>query len=140
MRSFKQIVTDFGWPRIIIFIFLILLFFAAPFVEVSVLASVSDVFNRFGQNAIFVLALVPMIQSGCGLNFGLSLGILAGLLGATLSIQFGLHGAAGFFGAMVLAAPFAVLFGGALRQAPQQGQGRGDDHRHVCGLRRACSS
>ncbi|HWQ09933.1 MAG TPA: hypothetical protein VN436_12525 [Holophaga sp.] len=112
MRSFKQIVTDFGWPRIIIFFFLILLFFAAPLVHVSVLASFSDVFNRFGQNAIFVLALVPMIQSGCGLNFGLSLGILAGLVGATLSIQFGLHGAAGFFGALVLATPFTVLFGG----------------------------
>lgn len=113
MRSFKQIVTDFGWPRIIIFFFLVLLFFAAPLVQVSVLASFSDVFNRFGQNAIFVLALVPMIQSGCGLNFGLSLGILAGLLGATLSIQVGLSGAAGFFGAIVLAAPFSVLFGGA---------------------------
>ena len=112
MRSFKQIVTDFGWPRIIIFFFLVLLFLAAPLVHVSVLASFSDVFNRFGQNAIFVLALVPMIQSGCGLNFGLSLGILAGLLGATLSIQFGLHGAAGFFGALVLASPFTVLFGG----------------------------
>ena len=112
MRRFNQIVTDFGWPRIIIFIFLVLLFFAAPLVQVSVLASFSDVFNRFGQNAVFVLALVPMIQSGCGLNFGLSLGILAGLLGATLSIQFGLHGAAGFFGAMVLCTPFAVLFGG----------------------------
>ena len=112
MRSFKSIVTDFGWPRIIIFFFLVLLFFAAPLVQVSVLASFSDVFNRFGQNAIFVLALVPMIQSGCGLNFGLSLGILAGLVGATLSIQFGLHGAAGFFGALVLATPFTVLFGG----------------------------
>jgi simple sugar transport system permease protein len=113
VSSFKQIVTDFGWPRIIIFFFLVLLFFAAPLVGVSVLSSFSDVFNRFGQNAVFVLALVPMIQSGCGLNFGLSLGILAGVLGATLSIQFGLHGIAGFFGSLVLASPFAVLFGGA---------------------------
>jgi simple sugar transport system permease protein len=113
VRSLKRIVTDFGWPRIIIFIFLVLLFFMAPLVGVSVFSSFSDVFNRFGQNAIFVLALVPMIQSGCGLNFGLSLGIIAGLLGATLSIQFGLHGAAGFFGAIILASPFAVLFGGA---------------------------
>ena len=113
MRSFKQIVTDFGWPRIIIFFFLVLLFIAAPLVDVRVDASFSDVFNRFGQNAVFVLALVPMIQSGCGLNFGLSLGIIAGLFGATLSIQFGLSGAAGFFGAIILASPFAVLFGGA---------------------------
>ena len=113
MRRFKQIVTDFGWPRIIIFLFLVLLFVMAPFVQVSVLDSFSNVFNRFGQNAVFVLALVPMIQSGCGLNFGLSLGLLAGILGATLSIQFGLHGLAGFFGALVLSSPFAVLFGGA---------------------------
>ncbi len=125
MRSFKQIVTDFGWPRIIIFLFLVLLFLMPPFAKVtgierlagvasiSIPASFSDVFNRFGQNAVFVLALVPMIQSGCGLNFGLSLGILSGLLGATLSMQFNLHGAAGFFGGLVLASPFAVLFGGA---------------------------
>ena len=111
MRSLKQFGADFGWPRIIIFFFLVALFFAAPAVGVRVDASLSDVFNRFGQNAFFVLALVPMIQSGCGLNFGLSLGIIAGLLGATLSIQFGLHGIVGFFGALVLAAPFATLFG-----------------------------
>lgn len=111
MRSFKQVVADFGWPRIIIFIFLVFLFFAAPTVGVRVDASLSDVFNRFGQNALFVLALVPMIQSGCGLNFGLSLGIIAGLLGATLSVQLGLHGAVGFFGAIILASPFSVLFG-----------------------------
>ena len=111
MRDVKQFVTDFGWPRIIIFIFLILLFVAAPIVGVRLDASISDVLNRFGQNGIFVLALVPMIQSGCGLNFGLSLGIIAGLLGATISVQLGLVGFFGFFGAIALAAPFAVLFG-----------------------------
>jgi len=111
VRSLRQFGADFGWPRIIIFFFLVALFFAAPAVGVRVDASLSDVFNRFGQNALFVLALVPMIQSGCGLNFGLSLGIIAGLLGATLSVQFGLHGAVGFFAAIVLASPFSILFG-----------------------------
>lgn len=111
MSSVKQFITDFGWPRIIIFLFLVALFFAAPAVGVRIDASLSDVFNRFGQNAVFVLALVPMIQAGCGLNFGLSLGILAGLLGATLSLQFHLHGAVGFFGALILSIPFSVAFG-----------------------------
>lgn len=111
MRNIKEFVTDFGWPRIIIFFFLVALFVAAPFVDVRLDASISDVFNRFGQNAVFVLAMVPMIQSGCGLNFGMSVGVIAGLLGSTLSVQFGLVGAAGFFGAVALALPFAVLFG-----------------------------
>ena len=111
MPKIKEFVADFGWPRIIIFFFLAALFVAAPFVNVRLDASLSDVINRFGQNAVFVLALVPMIQSGCGLNFGMSVGIIAGLLGSTLSVQFGLVGAAGFFGAVAMALPFAVLFG-----------------------------
>ncbi len=111
MRDLKTMAADFGWPRIIIFIFLIFLFIAAPFVGVRIDASISDVLNRFGQNAILVLALVPMVQSGCGLNFGLSLGILAGLLGSTISLQFGLVGFAGLFGAMGIALPFAIVLG-----------------------------
>ncbi len=113
MSKLKTIVTDFGWPRIIIFIFLVALFVAAPFFQVRLDYSISDVINRFGQNAVFVLAMVPMIMSGCGLNFGLSIGIIAGLLGSTLSVQFGWTGFLGFFGALALAAPFALIFGWA---------------------------
>jgi simple sugar transport system permease protein len=113
LAKLKQAVTDFGWPRIIIFIFLVLLFAAAPLVDVRMDASISDVLNRFGQNALFVLAMVPMIQSGCGLNFGLSIGIIAGLIGSTLSVQLHLIGLAGFFGGVALALPFAVAFGWA---------------------------
>jgi simple sugar transport system permease protein len=111
MRNIKTFIQDFGWPRVIIFLFLVSLFLLAPFVGVRLDASLSDVLNRFGQYAILVLALVPMIQSGCGLNFGLALGIIAGLLGATLSLQFELLGLWGFFGAIALAAPFSLLFG-----------------------------
>jgi Ribose/xylose/arabinose/galactoside ABC-type transport systems, permease components len=81
------------------------------FVNVRLDASISDVLNRFGQNAIMVLAMVPMIQSGCGLNFGLALGLVSGLLGATLSLQFELHGMLGFLGAIALATPFSIIFG-----------------------------
>jgi len=109
--KFKQFVADFGLPRIIIFLFLVALFIAAPFFGVRIDASLSDVLNRFGQNMLFVLAMVPMIQSGCGLNFGLSIGIIAGLIGSTLSVQFGLTGFLGFFGAVGMALPFAVVFG-----------------------------
>lgn len=111
MPKLKLFIQEFGWPRIIIFLFLVSLFVLAPFVGVRLDASLSDVLNRFGQYAILVLALVPMIQSGCGLNFGLALGIVAGLIGATLSVQFHLVGFLGFFGAIVLATPFAVMLG-----------------------------
>lgn len=56
--------------------------------------------------------MVPMIHSGCGLNFGLPLGIVSGLLGATLSIEFGFTGPMSFVMAILISTPFALLFGG----------------------------
>ena len=53
-----------------------------------------------------------MIHSGCGLNFGLPLGIVSGLLGATLSIEFGFTGPMSFVMAILISTPFALLFGG----------------------------
>ncbi|MBR1657524.1 MAG: ABC transporter permease [Synergistaceae bacterium] len=83
----KRFIENAGWPRIIIALFLLGLFIAAPFVGVRVDTSLSNTLVRFGMNGVMVLAMIPMVQAGCGLNFGLPLGIIAGLLGATLSIE-----------------------------------------------------
>jgi simple sugar transport system permease protein len=104
-------ISGFGWPRLIIFCFVALLFAAAPLVGVSVPVSLKDVVVRFGQNGVMVLAMVPMMQAGAGLNFGLPVGIIAGLLGSTLAMQFQLTGIPGFGAAIILSMPFALLFG-----------------------------
>ncbi len=83
----SRFIQNAGWPRIIIALFLLGLFIAAPFVGVRVDTSLSNTLVRFGMNGVMVLAMIPMVQAGCGLNFGLPLGIIAGLLGATLSIE-----------------------------------------------------
>jgi simple sugar transport system permease protein len=110
-KRIREFITDFGWPRLIIFFFVVMLFIAAPIVGVRVDNSLKDVLVRFGQNGVMVLALVPMMQAGAGLNFGLPVGIIAGLLGATLSMQCHFTGIAGFLMAVVFSLPFAVLFG-----------------------------
>jgi simple sugar transport system permease protein len=111
MEAVKRFTADFGLPRLLITVFLLLLFSAAPMVGVNLPSSLSDVLIRVGMNGIMVLAMVPMIQSGCGLNFGLSLGVLAGLLGATISIESGRVGLAGFLIAIVVGQVFGALFG-----------------------------
>ena len=102
---------EFGLPRIIIAAFLLLMFIIAPFTGVNFWSQITNVTNRFSWNAVLVLAMVPMVHSGCGLNFGLPVGIIAGLLGVTMSIELGFTGLASFVMAIVIATPFALMFG-----------------------------
>ena len=114
MSPLRAMIADYGVPRMIITGFLLLLFIMTPFVGVNLPMQITNIINRFSWNAVLVLAMVPMIHSGCGLNFGLPLGVIAGLLGGTMSIQFGFERfgvTVSFLMAMVIATPFAVLFG-----------------------------
>ncbi|MBR1938774.1 MAG: ABC transporter permease [Spirochaetales bacterium] len=111
MNKIIDFVHKAGLPRIIIGLFLFALFVIAPFVGVKLDISLTNVMNRFGMNCVMVLAMVPMIHSGCGLNFGLPLGIISGLLGATLSIEMGFSGMVSFLMAIVFSTPFALLAG-----------------------------
>jgi len=110
-NRFSKMVESFGLPRIIIASFLLVLYIAAPFVGCDFWTQITNTINRFSWNAILVLAMVPMIHSGCGLNFGLPLGIISGLLGATLSIEFGFTGGFSFVMAILIATPIAIILG-----------------------------
>ena len=111
MKRIRDFIDDFGWPRLLIALFLVALFVLAPFVGVRFDASINDMLVRFGMNGVMVLAMVPMIQAGCGLNFGLPLGVIAGLLGAITSVEWNMTGLAGVLTAMGVAIPLAVVFG-----------------------------
>ena len=110
--KFRELLDSFGLPRLIIACFLLLLLIAAPIVGLDFPTQITNIITRFSWNAVMVLAMVPMVHSGCGLNFGLPLGIVSGLLGATLSIELGYTGFASFLMAILIATPFALLFGG----------------------------
>lgn len=107
----EEFINSFGLPRLLIAGFLLLLFIMAPLVGANLATQLTNTINRFSWNAILVLAMVPMIHSGCGLNFGLPLGIISGLLGATLSIEFGFTGVMSFVMAIVISTPFSLIFG-----------------------------
>jgi simple sugar transport system permease protein len=63
------------------------------------------------MNGILVLALVPAVRAGVGLNFGIPLGIVCGLLGMVLLMDAGLRGAPSLLGAVGLGAVFGAVAG-----------------------------
>ena len=111
MEKIREFIQNAGWPRIIIALFLLSMYVVSPFIGIDLKSALGDTIVRFGMNAVLVLSLIPMIQAGTGLNFGMPLGVEAGLLGAVISIEIGFHGVPGVIVAIIFAMPFALLFG-----------------------------
>jgi simple sugar transport system permease protein len=103
--------ASFGLPRLLIAAFLVSLLAVAVVRKMDLDALLSDSLLRIGRNGILVLALLPGIQGGIGLNFGLPVGILAGLLGCVLTLQWSTGGWAGLTTAVALAIVFSLPAG-----------------------------
>ena len=102
---------EFGIPRLLIAVFLVALFAIAVATHMDLRGLISDSIVRVGRNGILVLALLPAIQGGVGLNFGLPLGIICGLVGAVISLNAGVHGIAGIGMATVIGVALAIPAG-----------------------------
>ena len=100
-----------GIPRVLIGVFLLLLFGVAVATKMDIPSLLTDCLLRIGRNGILVLALLPAIQGGIGLNFGLPLGIICGLLGCVITLNASVGGWAWFWLATALGVAFAVPVG-----------------------------
>lgn len=107
----REFVKKVGFPRLIISLFLISLIIMAKILHIPLSGIFTDILVRFGMNAILVLSMVPAIQSGIGLNFNLPLGVICGLVGALVSIEFEVTGFPGFLVALLIAIPLAIVLG-----------------------------
>ena len=116
MESARKQIKSFGMPRIIISALFLGVFLTASYLDIPMGGLVSDVIRRFGMFGILALAIVPSIQCGTGPNFALPIGIICGLLGSVLAIEFGLTGKIwgyGFIPAVLFSIPMSVITGWA---------------------------
>jgi simple sugar transport system permease protein len=107
----KDTLKSFGLPRIIIVVFLVLLWAISMFLEIPFPQLLSDTLVRWGMNGVLVLAMMPSILAGTGLYFGLPIGIICGLLGGVIAIELNLVGITAFFAAIAFSIPFAFVLG-----------------------------
>lgn len=98
-------------PQVIILSFVVVMAAVALFLKIDVRAIFGDALVRLAMNGVLVLSLVPMFNAGIGLNFGLPVGIVAGLLGMCLAVNFRMSGLAGFISALFFSVPIAVFCG-----------------------------
>lgn len=111
MEKAKHFIEHIGVPRIIIVAMLLVIYIAAYFLNLDVKTLLADNLVRVGMNGILVLAMIPGILVGTGLNFGLPIGIICGILGGLISIEFNLTGWVGFLVAVLVSIPIAIVAG-----------------------------
>lgn len=73
MENAKNFINKFGLPRIIITLFFLFLVVAAGGFRMNLPQLLSDCVRRWGMFGILALAMVPAVQCGIGLNFGISM-------------------------------------------------------------------
>lgn len=98
-------------PQTIIIIFILLLLILAIRINIPAASLVNDLMIRLILNCVLVISLIPMVNSGAGLNFGLPVGAVAGLLGMVITAQFGGRGLTGFILSIAVSIPFAAVSG-----------------------------
>ena len=111
VQSVREYFREIGIPRVLIAVFLLLLFGVAVATKMDLPSLLTDCLLRIARNGILVLALLPAIQGGLGLNFGLPLGIICGLLGCVITLNAAVGGWAGLGLATLLGIAFAIPVG-----------------------------
>ena len=121
-EKIKKAIDAIGLPRLIVFCFFMAIVITAAVNGIDVASYMSSTLKYFGMWGILVLAMLPSIKCGIGPNFGVSLGIVCGLLGTLLAIQFNIAPAvdgilpgfgpwASMFFAIILSAVLSWLVG-----------------------------
>ncbi|MBF0102081.1 MAG: ABC transporter permease [Desulfobacterales bacterium] len=98
-------------PQIIIISFIVTLFFIALKIDIAASTIFNDLVVRLILNSVVVVSLIPMVNSGAGLNFGVPVGAVSGLLGMVITANAGGKGLLGFFCSIAVSMPFAIVAG-----------------------------
>jgi simple sugar transport system permease protein len=117
-------IREMGLPRLLIAGFVVVLFATAVATHMDIGSLVTDSIVRVARNGVLVLALLPAIQGGIGLNFGLPLGVICGLIGCVITLNAGIGGVLGLGAAtgigVALAIPVGIGYGWLLNRTRGQ--------------------
>ena len=97
--------------NIVPIIFIVLCAVCIPLAGYSGQYLVSQIITRIMRNSFLVLSLLIPIMAGMGLNFGMTLGAMAGQIGIIFITAWNVVGIPGLLLAAIIATPIAVLLG-----------------------------
>lgn len=112
-QSAKKFLTSSAVP----ILFLTMSAAGIPLSGFSNLYLIREIVTRLSRDSFLVLSLIIPVMAGMGINFGMTLGAMAGQIGLVFITDWGVKGAPGLLLAALVGTPIAILlgyFGGAV--------------------------
>ena len=98
--------------------FIVICALCIPIAGLSPNYLVNEIVTRMGRNSFLILSLLIPIMAGMGLNFGMTLGAMAGEIGLILVSDWQIVGIPGMVLAVIISVPISILLGLFCGKAP----------------------
>ena len=110
-QSFGKKVLSLIGDNLVPIMFIIICAICIPVSGFSASYLINEIVTRMGRNIFLILCLLIPIMSGMGLNFGMTLGAMAGEIALILVSDWQIWGIPGVVLAMIISIPIATLLG-----------------------------
>lgn len=101
----------FKLQKNVLLIFLLVMIAVSCYMGIPIRPLLTDMLIRLPMNGVFVLSLLPMLNAGMGFNFGMPVGIIAGLISISTVMNFEITGVKGFLCVLLLTILISFVFG-----------------------------
>ena len=92
-------------------LFIVICIIGIPLSGYSGTYLLNEILSRLGRNSFLVLSLLIPVMAGMGLNFGMTLGAMAGQIGLIFVTSWNIVSIPGLLLAAIIATPIAVILG-----------------------------
>ncbi|MEF9952488.1 MAG: ABC transporter permease [Clostridium sp.] len=130
----KMKVSNLISPQVILGSFLVLLIIIAYLMKIEISPLIEDALIRLPMNGVMVLSLLPMLRAGLSINFGLPVGIIGGLVGMCIALNFELTGFIGFTASILFTILVCSILGYGYSKLIIKAEGREEIASNFIGL------
>ena len=110
-KTLGQKVKDFIGNNSVPIMFILICLYCIPMSGFSASYLLNEVMTRLGRNAFLILSLLIPIMAGMGLNFGMTLGAMAGEIGLIFVADWQIWGIPGLVLAAIISIPISIGLG-----------------------------
>ena len=119
-RALRRFLSD----NIVPIMFVLICAYCIPRADLSWHYLLNEGMTRLGRNAFLILSLLIPVMAGMGMNFGMTLGAMAGQIGLIFAADWQVWGIPGLILAAIISIPISVLLGIMIGKLLNRAKGR----------------